>query len=130
MKQFTLIIASFYGLSGVILGALGSHALKNILSPEKLISFETGIRYQMYHAIVLLILGLFLSFAQPIEKWSALCIIIGTFLFSFSIYFLSFTDYFNINLRFLGPITPVGGIFLITGWLLLIIYFVKFKVNA
>jgi len=129
MKQLTLIIASFYGLSGVILGALGSHALKNILSVEKLISFETGIRYQMYHAIVLLILGFLLNFNHPIEKWSTICLITGTFLFSFSIYFLSFTDYLNLNLRFLGPITPVGGMFLIAGWLMLIIYFVKFKVQ-
>ncbi|MDU1906265.1 MAG: DUF423 domain-containing protein [Dysgonomonas sp.] len=127
MKQLTLIIAAFYGLSGVILGALGSHAFKSILSAEKLVSFETGVRYQMYHAIVLLILGFFFNFSSPIERWSSLCIMIGTFLFSFSIYFLTFTDHFNINLRFLGPITPVGGMFLIAGWLLLIVYFIKFR---
>ncbi len=127
MKQFTLIIAGFYGLIAIILGALGSHAFKKILSVDKLASFEVGIRYQMYHAIVLLVLGLFLSFTTPLEKWSSLCLIIGTFLFSFTIYFLAFSEYFNINLKFLGPITPLGGVFLIIGWILLITYFVKYK---
>lgn len=127
MKQFTLIIAGFYGLITIILGALGSHAFKKILSVDKLASFEVGIRYQMYHAIVLLVLGLFLSFTTPLEKWSSLCMIIGTFLFSFTIYFLAFSEYFNINLKFLGPITPIGGIFLILGWILLITYFIKYK---
>lgn len=127
MKQFTLIIAGFYGLITIILGALGSHALKKILSVDKLASFEVGIRYQMYHAIVLLVLGLFLSFTTPLEKWSSLCLIIGTFLFSFTIYFLAFSEYLNINLKFLGPITPIGGIFLILGWILLITYFIKYK---
>nr|WP_297169325.1 DUF423 domain-containing protein [uncultured Dysgonomonas sp.] len=127
MKQFTLIIAGFYGLITIILGALGSHAFKKILSVDKLASFEVGIRYQMYHAIVLLVLGLFLSFTTPLEKWSSLCLIIGTFLFSFTIYFLAFSEYLNINLKFLGPITPIGGIFLILGWILLITYFIKYK---
>lgn len=127
MKQFTLIIAGVYGLVTIILGALGSHAFKKILSVDKLASFEVGIRYQMYHAIVLLVLGLFLSFTTPLEKWSSLCIIIGTFLFSFTIYFLAFSEYWNINLKFLGPITPIGGFFLIVGWVLLITYFVKHR---
>ena len=127
MKQLTLIIAGFYGLITIILGALGSHAFKKILSVDKLASFEVGIRYQMYHAIVLLVLGLFLSFTTPLEKWSSLCMIIGTFLFSFTIYFLAFSEYWNINLKFLGPITPIGGVFLILGWILLIAYFVKYK---
>ncbi|MBD8347889.1 MULTISPECIES: DUF423 domain-containing protein [unclassified Dysgonomonas] len=127
MKQFTLIIAGVYGLITIILGALGSHAFKKILSVDKLASFEVGIRYQMYHAIVLLVLGLFLSFTTPLEKWSSLCMIIGTFLFSFTIYFLAFSEYWNINLKFLGPITPIGGLFLIVGWALLITYFVKYR---
>lgn len=127
MKQLTLIIAGFYGLITIIFGALGSHAFKKILSADKLASFEVGVRYQMYHAIVLLVLGLFLSFTTPLEKWSSLCLIIGTFLFSFTIYFLAFSEYWNINLKFLGPITPLGGVFLIIGWILLIVYFVKSK---
>ncbi len=127
MKQFTLIIAGVYGLTGIILGALGSHAFKQVLTPDKLVSFETGVRYQIYHAIVLLVLGFFLSFSTPLERWSALSMMIGTFLFSFSIYFLTFANHWNINLRFLGPVTPIGGLFLIAGWALLIVYFIKMK---
>lgn len=127
MKQLVLIVSASYGLLSVVLGALGSHALKKILSADKLLSFETGVRYQMYHAIVLLILGLLLNFTTPLEKWSAICFMLGVLLFSFSIYFLSFADYLKINLKFLGPITPLGGVFLISGWALLIIYFVKYR---
>lgn len=127
MKQLVLVIAAIYGMLSVILGALGAHAFKQILSPEKLLSFETGVRYQMYHAIVLLAIGLFLSFSTSIEKWAAICIILGVFLFSFSIYLLTFADHWDINLRFLGPITPIGGMFMIAGWLLLIVYFIKHK---
>jgi len=127
MKQLVLVIAGVYGLLSVILGAFGAHAFKSILSAEKLVSFETGIRYQMYHAIILLILGLTLSFTSSLEKWSAICMMAGVFLFSFSIYFLSFSEHWGINFRFLGPVTPIGGMFMITGWLLLIIYFIKVK---
>lgn len=128
MKQITLIIAATYGMLAIILGALGSHAFKKILSADKLASFEVGIRYQMYHAIVLLILGFSLTFSTSIEKYSSICLIVGTLLFSFSIYLLAFSEYWNINLRFLGPITPIGGMFMIIGWILLIVLFSKDKI--
>lgn len=128
MKQFVLIAAGIYGMLSVVLGAFGAHAFKKILSPEKLISFDTGIRYQMYHAIVLLIIGFTLSFTTSLEKWSAICLIIGVFFFSFSIYFLSFSEYWGVNVKFLGPVTPIGGFFMIGGWLLLIVYFIKHKI--
>lgn len=128
MKQLVLISAGIYGMLSVILGAFGAHAFKNILSPEKLASFDTGVRYQMYHAIVLLAIGFALSFASPLEKWAAICLILGVFLFSFSIYFLSFAEHWGVNLRFLGPVTPLGGFFMIIGWSLLTIYFIKYKI--
>lgn len=128
MKQIVLIFGAAYGMLSVILGAFGAHAFKDILSPEKLVSFETGVRYQMYHAILLLVIGFALSFSTPIERWAAICIIVGVVFFSFSIYLLSFAEHWNINLRFLGPVTPFGGLFLITGWLLLIIFFIKTKI--
>ncbi len=128
MKQFVLVAAGIYGILSVILGAFGAHAFKEILSPEKLVSFETGVRYQMYHAIILLVIGLTLSFSSPLERWAAICFIIGVIFFSFSIYFLTFAEHWNLNLRFLGPITPIGGLFLIAGWGLLIIFFIKNKI--
>lgn len=128
MKQFVLVVAAIYGMLSVILGALGAHAFKKILSPEKLISFDTGVRYQMYHAILLLIVGLALPLTTSMERWSAICIIIGVTLFSFSIYFLAFSEYWNVNLRFLGPVTPIGGLFMIAGWTLLIAFFLRNKI--
>lgn len=129
MKQFVLIVGSIYGLLSVILGAFGAHAFKSYLSHEKLASFETGVRYQMYHAILLIIIGLALSFTSSIERWSAISIMAGVFLFSFSIYFLSFAEYWNMNLRFLVPITPLGGLLLIVGWGLLLFFFVRDKIS-
>lgn len=128
MKTLTLIIGAIYGMTSVILGAFGAHAFKKILSVERLTSFETGVKYQMYHALLLLIIGYFLKFDTGIEKWASWCIILGVIFFSFSIYFLSFQDVWSVNLKFLGPITPIGGLLMITGWALLIIYFAKNKI--
>ncbi|WP_027383227.1 DUF423 domain-containing protein [Epilithonimonas caeni] len=127
MKNFTLIIGGIYGLLSVILGAFGAHAFKKILSVERLESFETGVRYQMYAAFFLLIVGYILKFETSSEKWISILMIAGTFLFSVSIYFLSFQDVWGVNLKFLGPITPLGGLFMIISWAMLIWYFVKAK---
>lgn len=128
MKQIVLVIGAIYGMLSIILGAFGAHAFKNLLTPDKLDSFEVGVRYQMYHAIVLLIIGLLLNLETSIEKWTVWNIIIGTFLFSVSIYLLAFAEYWKINLKFLGPVTPLGGLFMIAGWALLIISFVKTRI--
>lgn len=125
MKQFILVIAAFYGLTSVVLGALGSHALPTILSSEKVSSFEVGVRYQMYHALALLLLGFFFAFQSPMEKTIGLSLAIGTLLFSGSIYLLSMAEYWKINLKFLGPVTPLGGLFLIIGWAVLLFYFIR-----
>ena len=119
MSQFTLQFASILGGLAVIFGAFGAHALKKILSEEQLKSFETGVKYQMYHAIVLLIIGFNFSLEIPPEKYMVYSFIIGTILFSFSIYGLVISSAKNKKLRFLGPITPLGGLFLIIGWGLL-----------
>ena len=125
MKKLTFIAGSFFGLLSVILGAFGAHAFKEMLSVERLQSFETGVRYQMYSAFFLLIIGYILKFETKSEKWISRLMICGTLLFSFSIYFLSFQDVWGINLKFLGPITPLGGLLMIISWLMLILYFVK-----
>ena len=127
MKNLTLIIGGIYGLLSVVLGAFGAHAFKKILSIERLESFETGVRYQMYAAFFLLIVGYILKFETTSEKWISILMIAGTFLFSVSIYFLAFQDYLGMNLKFLGPITPLGGLFMIISWGMLIWYFVKVK---
>lgn len=128
MKTITLVFGAVYGMVAIILGAFGAHALKKILSLERLESFETGVRYQMYAAFFLLIVGYILKFETTSEKWVSILMIAGTMLFSFSIYFLSMQDYLGANLKFLGPITPLGGLLMIISWGMLIIYFAKNKI--
>ena len=129
MKTLTLIVGGIYGLLSIVLGAFGAHAFKKILSIERLESFEVGVRYQMYAALYLLIVGYILKFETGQEKWISLLMIFGTILFSFSLYFLSFQDYWGINLKALGPVTPIGGLLMIISWAMLIWYFAKNQVN-
>ncbi|MDR2237736.1 MAG: DUF423 domain-containing protein [Chryseobacterium sp.] len=128
MKTVTLVFGAVYGMLSVILGAFGAHALKKILSVERLESFETGVRYQMYAAFFLLIIGYILKFETSSEKWTSIMMIAGTLLFSGSIYFLSLQDYLGANLKFLGPITPLGGLLMILSWGMLILYFAKNRI--
>ncbi len=109
--------AIFAGLA-VILGALGAHALKSVLAPESLASFITAVRYQMWHSLALLALALI---AQNIKlsPWIFRLWVLGIILFSGSIYLLTIDELIGVNLSFLGPITPLGGLTLIAGWILL-----------
>lgn len=125
MREFALISGSLLGILAIILGAFGAHAFKKILSAERIASFEVGIRYQMYSALILLIIGFQLPFEQYAERLAVYGILYGTILFSFSIYLLSFSEYWNKNLKFLGPITPIGGLIMIIGWTSLLISFLK-----
>ncbi len=124
MEKIVLITATLYGALGIIFGAFGAHALKKTFSEDLLKSFETGVKYQLYHAIVLLVIGFQLPFTETIEKSAAWCFIIGTLLFSFSIYGLCLSSAKGKKLRFLGPITPLGGLLLVIGWILLGISFI------
>lgn len=128
MKTFTLIIGAVYGLVAVILGAFGAHALKKILSVDKLASFETGVKYQMYSALFLLIVGYILKFEAPSEKWISILMIAGTFIFSVSIYLLAFSEVAAIPSKILGPLTPFGGLMMIISWAMLIFYFAKNRI--
>ena len=98
-QQIIVITAAFFGMLSVIFGAFGAHALKNILSKDQLHSFEVGVKYQMYHAIVLLALGLSLEDIPSSIYW---CFALGIVLFSFSIYGLVLSDAKGKKLRFLG----------------------------
>lgn len=123
MQNFVIITAALFGAFAIILGAFGAHAFKKILSAEKLESFEVGVRYQMYTALTLLVIGFNFSFEQQSERVAFYLIALGTILFSVSIYFLSFAEYWKKNLKFLGPITPLGGLLMIAGWVAIIIRF-------
>ncbi|MDG4950875.1 DUF423 domain-containing protein [Weeksellaceae bacterium KMM 9724] len=125
MKQLVLIVGAFYGMLSIILGAFGAHAFKDMISVEKLASFEVGVRYMMYSALTLLILGFFLDFTTGIEKNAARLIMVGSFMFSASIYFLAFSEKINVPSKVLGPITPVGGTLMLVGWGMLLYYFIR-----
>lgn len=125
MIQLALIFGSIFGFLAIILGAFGAHLLKKKLTQEQLNSFETGVKYQMYHAIVLLVLGFQLDVSSVINLYIIYAFIIGVILFSFSIYGLVISSANNKKLRFLGPITPLGGLFLVAGWALLIYKFIQ-----
>lgn len=125
MKRVVLIFGAVYGGLSVIMGAFGTHVLKKVLSVEKLQSLETGIKYQMYHAIVLLVVGFFFSFSSKVEQLMGWSFIVGTFLFSVSIYLLSLAVLWEVNLMFLWPITPLGGLIIIIGWFLLLLSIVR-----
>ncbi len=108
---------------GIILGAFGAHGLKTQLInfPEKIESFETGVRYQMYSGFTFLIIGLNANKLNFSLKSIFILWILGVLLFSGSIYFLSIEPIFKVSLSFLGPITPIGGGLLISGWIVFLI---------
>ena len=123
-SQLVLLAATFFGALAIILGAFGAHALKKTFTPELMQSFETGVKYQMYHAILLLVLGLQLSFDTALESAIAWCFVIGIILFSFSIYGLCISSAKGHKIKILGPITPIGGLCLLSGWVLLFVRYV------
>ena len=121
-SQILILTGALFGMLSVIFGAFGAHALKKTLSPNQLQSFETGVKYQMYHAIVLLVLG----FGQgPQTRAIYWCFTLGIILFSFSIYGLVLSDAKGKKIKILGPITPIGGLLLIFGWLTLLIKYIR-----
>ncbi len=107
-------IAAIFGGLAVILGALGAHALQEVLAPQALESFKTATTYQLFHAVALIALPSSEKFIWTARFWIA-----GILLFSGSIYFLVFDELIGMNLSFIGPITPFGGLFLIAGWIAL-----------
>ncbi len=117
-------------VTAIILGAFGAHALKDILSTKSLNSFEVGVRYQMYHGIAFLILGLNAkSFNFDLRTVFRL-ILAGVVLFSGSIYGLAMQEPLHVSMKFFGPITPIGGVLMIAGWLFLLFRIIKQKENG
>lgn len=117
-QQIIISTAAIFGFLAILFGAFGAHVLKKTLSSDQLKSFETGIKYQMYHAIVLLVLGFNSSMTTPAMYW---CFTLGILLFSFSIYGLVLSEKAGKKMRFLGPVTPIGGLLLVSGWILLLV---------
>lgn len=129
MNRKIVITAAVLGLISIVLGAFGAHALKKVLTVEQLVSFETGVRYQMYHALFLLFVGTTQFLTEKAKKYVYYTALTGVIMFSGSIFLLATQEISQINFRFLGPVTPIGGVFLISSWLLLAIHVCKQKTH-
>ena len=122
-----LITGAVMGLLAVLLGAFGAHGLKKLVDPENINSFTTGVRYQMYHAIVCIILGNMSVLQEVTRKRIFYFFMGGITLFSGSIYLLVIDEVLGISLSSIGFITPLGGLLLILGWGFFVISLVKIK---
>ena len=127
MNRKILITGVSFGLIAVLLGAFGAHGLQKVVDEAAVASFTTGVRYQMYHALVLLFLGTTQLLSEKIKKRAYYCFLIGVLLFSGSIYGLVLDEVLGIDLSFIAPITPLGGLLLIVGWALLLVGFLKYQ---
>lgn len=111
-----VIIASILAGVAIGLGAFGAHGLKQLISSESLTVFETGVRYQMYHALALLALGLSSVLSPKTIRLVFRFFVFGILFFSGSLYFLALKDVLSFSVSFLGPVTPIGGLLFIVGW--------------
>ena len=117
-----LVITGFLGMFAIVLGAFGAHALKEVLTPDQLSSFETAVKYQMYHVLVLLFVNTFEGFTVKQKNSISYLFFLGILFFSGSIYVIQLT---SITAKSIWFITPLGGLFFIIGWLSLIMIFVN-----
>ena len=121
MERKILSVASLLGMIAIILGAFGAHALKKVLSIEQLNTFETGVKYQMYHALFLLFVGTTSALSDKAKKAILSLVIVGVLFFSGSIYLLATNDLTSFDFKVIGFVTPIGGLLLICSWLWLFV---------
>lgn len=119
MNKTIFLTGILFGLLAVVLGAFGAHGLESKLSVESIQTFETGVRYQMYHALFLMVLGSLKQLPDMSKKLIYYFTVGGIVLFSFSIYFLATNVLTAFDFKTIGFITPIGGVLLILGWVLL-----------
>jgi len=119
MNRTIFLTGIVFGVLAVILGAFGAHGLEKLVEADAINTFETGVKYQMYHALFLLLLGSTSRLPEKSKKWIYYLIVTGILLFSFSIYFLSTNALTPFDFKTIGFITPIGGLLLICGWGLL-----------
>ena len=116
MERKITSVGAFMGILAIILGAFGAHALKEQLSVDQLNAFETGVKYQMYHALFLLFLGGNTLLDEKAKKTVFQFVIFGVFFFSGSIYLLTTKAVTGVDFKFIGVVTPIGGALLILAW--------------
>lgn len=129
MNKKILVLGAIFGGLSVVFGAFGAHGLKDLVSAESVNVFETGVRYQMYHALLLLFIGNTKILSDKTKKALFILVLIGVLLFSGSIYGLSTNALTTFDFKVIGFVTPIGGLFLISAWFLLLIKFLKNKLD-
>jgi uncharacterized membrane protein YgdD (TMEM256/DUF423 family) len=126
MQKIFLITTSFMGLTAVMLGAFGAHGLRPMIATENLAVWEKGVQYQFYHTLALFMCYLYLrQESSTFVSNAGICFIVGIICFSGSLYLLATRELTNIPTGFVGPVTPLGGLFFIAGWCLILIQAIK-----
>lgn len=129
MNKSILITATILGVLSVVLGAFAAHGLKKLISPDALASFETGVKYQMYHALFLLFVGSTTYVSNGFKSAIFYLVLVGILLFSGSIYGLATNNLTSFDFKKIAFITPIGGLLLIIAWLTLLFNFVRLKLD-
>jgi len=120
MNRRIILTASFFGAVAVILGAFGAHGLKSVISTDALSIWAKGVEYQFYHTFALLFLSTFARFRTKLVDIAYFCFTIGILLFSGSLYLLAAREVLQLGfVNFIGPVTPLGGLLLVAGWMFL-----------
>lgn len=127
MNKTILTWGSILGILGIILGAFAAHGLEKLIDKDAIETFETGVRYQMYHAFFLLILGFTNHINENNSKRILILVLLGVLFFSFSIYGLATNSLTSFDFKSIGFITPIGGLLLILAWILFLISVLKTK---
>jgi uncharacterized membrane protein YgdD (TMEM256/DUF423 family) len=128
MNKRIILTAAFFGALAVVFGAFGAHSLKALIDDYALGIWGKGVDYQFYHVFALLFLSTFGRFRNKLVDWSYYCFTAGIVLFSGSLYLLATREILQLSfVNFLGPITPIGGLFFIAGWVLLFLAALRHK---
>lgn len=127
MNKLILVTATLMGILGIVLGAFAAHGLKPLISESAIQTYETGVRYQMYHAIFLLFVGTSNVINLKLKQIIFYLTLVGIIFFSGSIYGLATNDLSSFDFKSIGFITPIGGLLLIAAWTTLLINFLKLK---
>lgn len=117
LSKKIVVTAAVLSAITIALGAFGAHGLKELVAPELLTIFDTGVRYQMYHALALLVIGFAEKVPETTKKWVFRFFCFGIVFFSGSLYLLALKEQLSFSVSFLGPITPLGGLLFILGWI-------------
>lgn len=129
MNKRILVTGALLGITGIILGAFAAHGLKNLIPTESIQTFETGVKYQMYHAIFLLVVGSSKMVSDAFSRIIFWLTLVGIIFFSGSIYGLAMNSLTSFDFKTIAFITPIGGLLLVSAWMLLLINFLKLKTD-